>query len=341
MAIPFRIRHAEWLAGALVLATVAIVIAALVLLGRAHRSFQDRTAYVVAMDDGHGIAAHGPVKMLGVVIGSIEAVEIGDDNVVRAHLEIDPRYAAHVTEGTVARVQASLALETMLGGMALVLVPPAPGSPRLEPGREIPFVAPTDVMDLLPGSGAPPVLDDLGALVRNLRTLSDDLVAPQSDLRRALADTAAVLAEIRGGKGSAGRILADDGALYDRLLATLDGIESAVAGMGGTIDKAGRTMAKVDKLMGTGTDLLEDTRSAVGSSKKVLDGAGELVGDMSPVLDDAGQAMKDLDTAVAAFAEVTAQLAELLTKMDKVVVDMAAITKATKKVWPIRRHIDR
>lgn len=341
MAVPFRIRHAEWIAGLVVLATLAAMIVAFVMLGRAHRSFSDRPTYVVTMDQGHGITAGGQVKLLGVVVGNIESIRITKENKVRAKIELEPQFGRHVTLGTSARIEASFGLETMLGGMALVLVPPPVGAELLASGSEIPLVAPTDVMDLLPVAGHPKALDDLASLVHNLRVLSGDLAAPDSELRRAMTDTAAILAEIRGGKSSVARMLSDDGALYDRVVATLERAEATMAEVGGVVDRAGRIMSKIDGIADKGGDVMDEASAAMGGSKKLVDGAGELVTDMGPVLDDAGKAMKDLDVAVEEFAKVTAQLGALLVKMDKVVVDMAAVTKATKKVWPIKRHLEK
>src|SRR5690606_21270121 len=61
MPIPFRVRHAEWIAGLFVLVAGAAVLVALLVLTRAKGTFQTHPVYYVTVSDGHGIAPGGPV----------------------------------------------------------------------------------------------------------------------------------------------------------------------------------------------------------------------------------------------------------------------------------------
>ena len=114
MSLPFRIRRAEWVAGAFVLLAVVALVASLVLLSRARGSFEATTTYTVVLRDGYGITTGSRVEMLGIDVGSITELEISDDNQVVVELEVRESFAPRIAEGSTARVKASLDLQGVL-----------------------------------------------------------------------------------------------------------------------------------------------------------------------------------------------------------------------------------
>jgi ABC-type transporter Mla subunit MlaD len=332
MPIPFRVRHAEWIAGLFVLATGIAVLVALLVLTRATGTFKTHPVYYVTVQNGHGIAPGGPVKMLGIAIGKIEAVEITPDRRVRARLEIEPEFAERVRADSEARIEVSLGLEGMLAGVGFVVTPGSPEAAGLPDAAEIPAREAESVADLLPLVSGDPMLADVRALVHNARVLTDMLQDPQSDLQRAMASAAAVLAQVEKGDGTVGRLLRDDGELYERIFETMDEVDRTLAEVTRTMGRSGKLMQKSDDLVARADGLLE-------SSDGMVDGATKVLGKMDPVMDEADEAMKNLNEAVLAFGKTTKQLGELLVQMEAVVADMGQVAEATKKVWPIRRHI--
>ena len=332
MPIPFRVRHAEWIAGLFVLAAGVAVLVALLVLTRATGTFEDHPVYSVTVQDGHGIAPGGPVKMLGIAIGTIERVEITEDRKVRARLEIKPAFADRIRADSEARIEVSLGLEGMLAGVGFVVTPGSPEAPALESEAEIPAREAESVADLLPLVSGDPMLADIRALVHNARVLTDSLGESQTELRRAVASAANVLEAIEKGDGTVGRLLHDDGELYDRLLHTIEKVDGTLDDASGMMRQSGKLMKKSDDLVARADGLLESSDAMVGDASKVF-------GKMDPVMDEADEAMKNLNEAVLSFGKTTKQLGELLVKMDEVVADMAQVAAATKKVWPIRRHL--
>lgn len=332
MPIPFRVRHAEWVAGIFVVLTAAAVLAALLVLTRVHCSFAAPPTYYVTVADGHGVAPGGPVKMLGIGIGTIEHVEITEDRRVRARLEIEPEYADRIGADSEARVEVSLGLEGMLAGVGFVVTPGSPEAAPLAPGSEIDAREVRSMAELLPLVSDDPMLAELALLVHNIRVLTDELNDPSSDLRRASASAAVVLARLEKGEGTVGRLLQDEGKLYERLIATMDEVDSTLAQTSKMMSRSGKLMQKSDDLVARADGLLDSSDAMVGTATRVFD-------KMDPVMDEADKAMKNLDAAVVSFAKTTKQLGELLVEMEAVVADMAQVAAATKKVWPIRRHV--
>lgn len=334
MPIPFRVRHAEWIAGLFVLVAGAAVLVALLVLTRAQGMFQTHPVYYVTVSDGHGIAPGGPVKMLGIAIGTIDTVEITEDRRVRARLRIQPEFAERVRADSEARIELSLGLESVLAGVGFVITPGSPEAASLPSEEEIPAHEAESVTDLLPLVAGDPMLDDMRALVHDARVLTVTLADPKSDLRRALASAAAVLEQIERGDGTVGKLLHDDGELYARLLRTMDEVDATLAETSRAMGRSGKLVKKADDLMASADGLLESSDAMIGDATKVF-------GKMDPVMDEADEAMKNLNEAVISFGKTTKQLGELLVQMEEVVADMAEVAEATKKVWPIRRHLPR
>lgn len=339
MAIPWRVKWAEWVAGVFVLATFAAIVIALAVLTSERGSLSSHTTLVATLDDGHGITPGGPVKMLGIAIGTIDTVEITEDNRVRARLEIDDAYAARISADSVARIEASFGLEGMLAGVGFAITPGAPGAEPLPDGAQLRVSEPDSMIDLLPGMADDPMFGDLEATLRNLRRITDQLADEDSELRRVLVSAGNLLEEVEKDGGTVGKVLHDDGKLYDELLTTMNEAETTLA-------EAKRVMARTSKLFDKSGKLMDDTAGVVEDAGGVMKSADTMVttatdvfGKMDPVMDDAGDAMKNLDKAVVQFAETTEDLGKLIGKMEKVIADMATVTAAAKKVWPIRRHV--
>lgn len=338
MSIPLRIRRAEWVAGAFLLLAVVALLGSLVFLSRARGSFEATQSYQVVLSNGYGITPGGRVEMLGIDIGTIETLEITDDNRVSARLEIRERFAARVREDSVARVKASLDLQGVLGGVGLSVSPGSAAAAPLPAGSTIAVTEPTSVVDLLPVVPDDPLVKDLEALLHNTRRLSEALADPRSPLSSLLEQSSALLATVQDRKGSVGRVLADDGVLYERLLGTLDDVERSLSRLEKVLSRSDRLMGSADGLVDKGGEVFDKAGTMVETGDRVFGGMG-------PVLDSTDAAMKELEEAVKAFAETTTELEKvvralgpLVKDMDEMVRDMDDVAEAAKKMWVLRRR---
>ena len=341
MSLPFRIRRAEWVAGALLMLSVVALVASLVLLSRARGSFESTVTYYAVLEEGYGITPGGRVEMLGIDIGHIESLEITDENKVQARVEIRERFAERLLEDSRARVKASLDLQGVLGGVGLAVSAGTPGKQRLEPGSTIIVDEPRTVADLLPMVEGDPLIQDIEALVHNARRMSDEVADPNSPLQQALVQATALLTKVQDKESTIGRILQDDGQMYARLVGTLDSVEKSLERLDKVLAKSGTLIRSADGMVDRGGTLMDKAGGLMDDSTKVVGGIG-------PVLDTTDEAMKELNEAVKAFADTTAELktvveamGPLVENMDDMVRNMDEVAEATKKVWPIRKHARR
>lgn len=332
MAVPFRIRRAEWVAGTLVVVALATMVLSFLVVARARGTFIEHHDYWVTMSDGHGIAPGATVEMLGIEVGKVDRVEITQDNHVRVAMAIDGSHARRIREDSVVRVKMSLGLQTMLGGVALVITPGSPEAAELDDGSELAVVEPSKITDLLPSVGGDEMLQNLETILANTRRITDDLAQPNSEVRALLVNVSTLVASVQRGEGTVGQLLKDDAALYQRLLDTLSRLETSLG-------KADGLMTKGGKLVDRSDTMLESSQKLVDKTDGVVADAGDVFKKMDPVMGQAGDAMGSLGEAVKQFGETTQELSQVLVKMDRVIEDLNEITRATKKVFPIRRHL--
>ena len=333
MAVPFRIRRAEWVAGTLVVVTALTLVIGLLLVARARGTFIEHHEYWVTMDQGYGLAPGATVEMLGIEVGKIDKVEIDETNAVQVHFAIDAEYARRIRSDSVVSVKMSLGLQTMLGGVGLTVTPGSPDAGAAPDDGHLQVVEPSSVTDLLPGVGGDEMIQDVEAILANTRTLTDDLARPDSDLRKLVVSITLLVDSLQKGEGTIGRLLADDAALYDKLTTTLEDVQ-------GTLDETQRLMGKGGKLLDKSDAALTASADLIEKTDGVLTVADGAVKKVDPVLEDTSKAMDNLSEAVASFGKATRELSDVLEKMDRVIDQLDEITRATKKIFPIRRHLD-
>ncbi len=333
MAVPFRIRRAEWVAGAIIVLTAVTLIVAFLFVARARGTFATHHEYAVTMSDGHGIAPGATVEMLGIEVGRVDRVEITADNRVRVAFAVDAEYTGRIRQDSVVRVKMSLGLSTMLGGVAMVITPGSPDAAALDAGSELSVVEPSKVTDLLPNVGGDQMISDIEAILANTRALTDDLTQPDSDVRDLVTNVGLLVASLQRGEGTIGKLMADDAELYNELIDTLSRVETSLKKADNLMGRGGKLVDKSDAMLTSSKDLVTKTDGVVGD-------AGAVFKKMDPVMDEAGEAMGSLGEAVKSFGDTTRELSEVLKKMDRVIEDLNDITRATKKVFPIRRHLD-
>jgi phospholipid/cholesterol/gamma-HCH transport system substrate-binding protein len=129
--------------------------------------------------DVAGIAPGDPVRIAGIVVGTVEAVHVEED-----HALVDLTVDTDVVLGD--RTTAALSLDTLLGQSSLVLVPDGTG--ELEDGATIPLTrttTPFSVTDALLGTGDELTPIDTAGLTKAIRTVSAAIDPAADEVRSA------------------------------------------------------------------------------------------------------------------------------------------------------------
>lgn len=256
------------------------------------------------------------VKVGGVPVGTIEAIELTGDGQARIEIEIDDRSLAPLHRGTKAVIRA-----TSLGGIAnryITLQPGPNNAPEIPDGGEIPAedVKPIVDLDAVLNALGPPARRDLSRLVQSaagsfegaereanagLRYLNPavsqasltarELMRDDKGLERFILEAATVVDAVTEPRGD-----------LEELVANASGAAAAIAGEDAALD---RTLTE-----------LPDTLRRVNTSLVNVRGT---LRDLRPALVDARPAAPLLSRALERLAPIARRALPLVTRTRRVV----------------------
>jgi len=137
--------HRERLAGLLVLAAAAVVVAFTVASAVQHRWLERRIRYHTVLQRGEGLRPGSPVLLSGIEVGRIGTVEIRQDGRLDVELVVLARHGRRLGEGSRVVVRRLAGI----GEKRVYLQPGAPEAAPLPAGSVLPVEEPVDLLDAL------------------------------------------------------------------------------------------------------------------------------------------------------------------------------------------------
>lgn len=184
MSVPFRSRNPV-IIGALSIATIAAMIMVafraddLPIIGGGD-------TYYAAFSEAGGLKANDEVRIAGIRVGKVDAVELAGDH-VRVSFKVD-KAADFGPES-----RAAIKVKTLLGAMFLAVEPAGGG--QMDEGDEIPVErtsSPYNVVDAFSGLAETSAQIDTDQLAASLRTMADLTKNTPEEFRAALSGVSAL-----------------------------------------------------------------------------------------------------------------------------------------------------
>jgi phospholipid/cholesterol/gamma-HCH transport system substrate-binding protein len=203
------------------LAVLALVI---LMLGKKQGLFVRHVGYVARFEHVGGLVPGAAVWLNGVVVGTVDSVELPSDpnqRTINVDFQVRARLAPRIRADSTVRIR-TLGL---LGDRYLEISSGSPSTPELPPGSVIPSVEPTDVAEVLSQGGD--AMTNVLAISSSLRrilervergegVLGELTTSPESGrqvvarLGSVLDQADALLRGVREGKGVVGRLFTDE-----------------------------------------------------------------------------------------------------------------------------------
>jgi|CXWL01.1.fsa_nt_gi phospholipid/cholesterol/gamma-HCH transport system substrate-binding protein len=270
--------------GLLIASGVAVLVVAVLLIGRESNLFTRKARYMVRFPNAQGLNPGSPVQLNGVKVGSVEHVDLPealDEHRVTVRLAIDNHFAGRVRGDSVARIK-TLGL---LGDRYIELTSGSSDFPPTPPGGEIPAATATD-LDKLIASGES-VVENVVGISHSLNSLLERLergegllgeLTTNSEAGQQLRDSAiaalhsvdTLAKDVQHGDGALGRLISDQKLGND--LATAIGRVSSV-------------FAKAESGKGLLPALLDDAATRQRFDD-ILASANQAIGELSAVAHD-------------------------------------------------------
>ncbi len=303
--------------------TMALLVGSALIFALGNRSamFAPRVSYRVSFSDVSGLRPGSPVRLSGIEVGTVSAIEFASDGrcsvtigVRRdaAHLVTAPRDAATGAGGTVA----SLGSKGLLGD-ALVDLTPGTGTP-LAADTEIPVRQSAGFAGALASAGA--LLDEAQPAVENVRAFTAALADAQfrQDLHAISHNLAEITRLVSEGDGTVPRLLRDP-ELAEQVENTLGAVQVATHELAQTARNVRAITAEIEDgegsahqiiygpdgarlvrnladTAGEAATVIRDVRTGDGNAHELLygDSAGDLISNLTALSGDARAVMADV-----------------------------------------------
>lgn len=240
--------------GLLAVAALAVVVYAVIRLGRAAHLFTTRYSLVSFVPNASGLREGGQVTVAGQLAGSIKKIDFlpvdaDTSRNLRITVEIDTRLQPQVRRDS----RVVLRNQGLLGDRYFDITPGTPRFAALQPGDTLLLGNSVDYEMLIQRASAS--LTDVVGLTHDLRNLTQSLVRGEGtmgqlltnrglydQLNRTLSSTSTLLARLQNPRGSVGRLL-DDPQLYLNLTRVIGEVDTLVAGLNAGRGTAGKLLA--------------------------------------------------------------------------------------------------
>jgi phospholipid/cholesterol/gamma-HCH transport system substrate-binding protein len=209
--------------GAFVLAGLTAVGAVIFMIGDERGLFEHKATYGAEFEDVAGLVRGSPVRMGGVNVGSVAAVEYGKnaaDKNIHVRMSVSVEDARRIRADSIATIEG----KGLLGDKMIVITVGTPGQNALPEGAEIPSKQADDLSKLMTrfSNISGQVEKVVNNLERTTSGLSDEKF--QADVRSSVASLAGILAAVDHGDGYVSKLLHDpaEAARLSRLMQNLE-----------------------------------------------------------------------------------------------------------------------
>jgi phospholipid/cholesterol/gamma-HCH transport system substrate-binding protein len=317
-------RKYETIVGLFVVASLAALLAMVVIVAQQEGLFQEYVTYRTVFKNVSGLKGGSEVHLAGVTVGNVLNTAINAEGNIVVTFQVLKKYSDRVREDS----RSTIGFMGLLGDKSLDLTSGSLSKAAIPPDGMVVAVEPLDITQLL--ARAAPSLEDLQKVISNLVSLTDDLAEPGSDSRKIIVEVRDIASKINAGKGTLGKLV-NDPALYQdtaeamtQMRKFVDGLDKG-KGLVGTLLKDPVFKRRAVKAMGQ----LETTFANLNQTTADLKAAAARLPDMT----------KKLESFVVNLERAGKGLPSLVTEGQTLFGDADEAAKAAKQLWPLRNYV--
>lgn len=290
----------ERMVGLFIIGGVLFLVFALALSRETHELFQEKIHYQTFMNDAHGLTTDTRVRISGVEVGQIDAIEVTGDNRIRARFWVLDRYRKLVRADS----RASLGQLSIIGEARFTVSAGTPGEPLLEDGTTIPFEEPVSMDELM--AQIAPAIDNINATLERTSALSRALdpevferVIERLDATTERVDR--IVQRIDAGQGTVGRLVQGDDignevqGLLSELRATVALVRSRVDQLGPALDRTDTASADVAAAAAELPELVRESRALVERVNRTVETASDSIEAVPALMDQTSRTLERAD----------------------------------------------
>lgn len=307
--------------GALFSLALVVVAVTIMAVGGESRLFSKKARYSVVFPSAEGLVVGSPVKMSGVVVGSVQAIRLSTDpgtTGIEVEVGIDHAFSGRVRRDS----RAALRILQLLSGEKFVEI--IPGSPEKDPLPERSVLDTQQEQALLEQAGI--AAENLNEITISLKNILDKLERGEGligqmitdpefgmegldALRGSLQNLEVITGDLRQGRGVVGRLLRDEE--FAQKTETLFAAVDKVADLIGSVDLEKGALGAVLVEGGAGQRAIEDYAATAASLRRIaenLESEDGMLGQLIGANEDGEEFGQDLRQLVGNLAEISEKI---------------------------------
>jgi len=227
---PFQFRYVNEIVGGFVLLVVFLLIAAVIVAGRAQGWFEP--VYKIHLDfppqGSLDLQIGSTVQILGTTVGRVERIEVDEEGFMTGLITVKGDFYQFVRSDSRALVKRKFGI----AGDAFIEITKGTG-PELPPGAGLVAIKDTDLNELLEDllsqvrESTVPLLESVKSAADEYAGLAADMRNEEGWLVKTLANVEGVTRRLDQGEGPAGLLLADE-EMAKSLRGIVDNVEAAI-----------------------------------------------------------------------------------------------------------------
>ena len=288
----------ERLVGAFILCAALFLLALIGANEKTLRFFEKKLEYHTYFSSAKGLSTDTPVKVSGLDVGKVAALDITQDNQIHATIQIYDRYGYLIRAGSEARLNRL----AVIGTATIEISAGSPENPQLPDGAFMPAQETPSLDELIEG---------LAALVTMGKGRSTDNVL--TDLSIIVANLKSVTGKIQSGEGALGTMIY--GEQFNRDLST--------------------TVALLEQVMTGASESFTDLKPLLSDTRTVVRDIRNTTGDLPKLVANGNKAITKVDQALTVLNTELQQFPDVLVRLNMVLEEASRVLEAMQRVWPI------
>lgn len=265
MAKPFKFRYVNQIAGGLVLVVLAILLASIVVAGKAQGWFEPvYTLKLTFPPEGSFDLQNGAdVVILGTVVGAVERITVNDDGSMSARITIRGKFIRFARTDSRAVVKKKLGL----AGDAFVEITKGTGG-ELPEDASLLCTKDTEITEMIQQAvdevrtNTMPAIRQGQLAIEEYTKLAEDLNDPDGEVQKLLKNVGSIVEGLEKGQGTAGMFLRDEKMASQ--------VEDMVAKLNQTVDDANKIIADMQETSDIVKSEVEDLPGIVVQAQQTL-----------------------------------------------------------------------
>jgi phospholipid/cholesterol/gamma-HCH transport system substrate-binding protein len=340
MAKPFKFRYVNQIAGTFVAGIILLVIASVVLVGRAKKWFGTVSTFNVMLpaEGSFGLKPGGEVRMMGVTVGAIDTIDPPKEDTGRMLMQVhlEPQFARFVRSGGPAggASQAIIRLPLVLGDPYLEFTrgQGAPIDGKLVTLNATPEASAGDAVTQTVADVRTHTLPAVQALVEQYTQLAIDMRSREGPLQETLGHINALTANLARTDSVLGHLTADK--------TMADQLNNAVAALTASSQELQQVLGDLQHTSGALPAFAAQGKGVIDNASHAVSNIQDATAQLPAVMASLKQTTQTLPAMMDSLKQTVDTLPGVMAHTQESLVEIEKLIKAMEALPLIRNHVD-